>query len=477
MAAKPRFATIPTKGAKTYQVDLWRGAESFGTPFMPWQKRAARLLGEYRPELCKCHKPARWLPRFKTIAVTVPRQQGKTVLARVAVNNRAHFDPNSEMYGTAQTRQYAAKHVIGLGKTLQKGGVKLYKGVGNEKVVWPNGSEYRPISPNEGGGHGDSIDFMLIDEAWMLSMSTLGGLAPAMIARPHSQMLLISTMGTKESSVWNGIVAEGREAVDNPDSNMAYLEYSAPDDEVVLDDSQWAKWMPALGRTVTKEDIHTSMRLMLADADLGPSEVVRAFGNRTVEALVTVFPQEWIAAAWRVIQPPESFVLALDVNTRPDGASLSTAHYTTEGTTALRNVEWRYGSPTWLPEVVERMLKTREVSAVVGDFGGPSRAIKDEVQRLCDNAGVALLDRLPRDLAADTQAFYDALRDGKVHMQKDEPLSIAVSTARKKNIGDLWLVSRRHMAQDASPIISAILAFGQARELTRQPSLKELIHF
>jgi len=444
---------------------------------MPWQKRAGRLLAEYRPELCTCHKPARLLPRFKTVAVTVPRQQGKTVLAKVVVDNRARVDSFAEMYGTAQTRQYAAKHVINLGKTLQKGGVKLYRGVGNEKVVWPNGSEYRPISPNEGGGHGDSIDFMLVDEGWKLSMSTLGGIAPAMIARPHAQMLLISTMGTKESSVWNGIVTEGRDAVENPDSKMAYLEYSAPDDETVLDDSRWHEWMPALGKTVSKDDIHTSMKLMLSDADMGPSEVVRAFGNRTVDTLVTVFPQEWVAAAWRVIEPPESFVLGLDVNTRPDGASLTTAHQSTEGTTALRNIEWRYGSPSWVPEVVGNILQQRKVTVVVGDFGGPARAIKDEVQRLCDNAGIALLDRLPRDLAADTQSFYDGLREGNVHMQKDEPLYHAILDSRKKDIGDLWLVARRHMIQDASPIISAILAFGQARALSEVPTLKELIHF
>ena len=50
---------------------------------------------------------------------------------------------------------------------------------------------------------------MLVDEGWTLEAHVMGGIRPAMIARPHSQMLIISTMGTVESTVWNQIVARG----------------------------------------------------------------------------------------------------------------------------------------------------------------------------------------------------------------------------------------------------------------------------
>ena len=79
---------------------------------------------------------------------------------------------------------------------------------------------------------------------------------------------------------------------------MAYLEYSAEHDEDVFDESKWASWMPALGITVSREDIRTAI------ADVEPSEAIRAFGNRTVKALVSIWPNDWLEDAWSVIQPP-----------------------------------------------------------------------------------------------------------------------------------------------------------------------------
>ena len=213
---------------------------------MPWQLKGARLLGELRDDRCDCHAPCRPLPRWKTVVVSVCRQQGKTVLSRAAVDAKARSESGLDVFGTAQSRQYAAKHVVALGDELVPE-VEVRRGVGNERVDWSNGSRYAPISPTEGGGHGDSIDFMLVDEGWTLEAHVMGGIRPAMIARPHSQMLIISTMGTVESTVWNQIVARGRDAVDDPESTLAYIEYSAGTDEDVWNEKHWADWMPASG--------------------------------------------------------------------------------------------------------------------------------------------------------------------------------------------------------------------------------------
>ena len=225
-SARARFETRPTPGAATWLPLVRSAAQRLGTPLMPWQGKGARLLCEYREELCDCHTPGRPLPRWKTVVVSVSRQQGKTVLSRAVVDAKARSESRLAIFGTAQTRQYAAKHVVKLGEELT-GTMRVLRGVGTERVDWPNGSTYQPISPSEGGGHGDNIDFMLVDEGWTLEATVMGGIRPAMIARPHSQMLIISTMGTVESHVWNQIVARGRDAVDDPDSDLAYIEYSA----------------------------------------------------------------------------------------------------------------------------------------------------------------------------------------------------------------------------------------------------------
>ena len=448
---------------------------------MPWQKKAARLLGELRAESCICHDPPRLLPRFKTVVVSVCRQMGKTVVARAVVTTVAESEPELDLYGTAQTRQYASRHVVNLGDFLKKTDPDLIvnRGIGNERVEWPNGSTYLPISPTEGGGHGDSVDFLLIDEGWAVSSVTLGGVTPAMIARPHSQMLVISTMGTVESEVWNGIVDRGREAVDDPTSDMAYVEYSAPSDEAVFDESQWHTWMPALGVTVSHDDIRSAMKLL--EAGEGRNEVVRAFGNRTVKTLVTVFPGDYVAKAWRVIDPPDRFVLAVDVNDEPSGAAVATGHLgEVDGVVggAVRIIEARYGTPRWLPAYIEGVLRSREVEAVVGDFGGPAREVKAELTALCEENLVPLIDRVPRDLAADTARFYDGLREGTVYLNKSEFLAEALASARRKDFSDtgLWVVSRGRMSVDASPLIAAIMAHGLAVELSVSPKVEFFVY-
>lgn len=464
LTTKPRFVTNPTPRARTWQQPILDAAERLGTPMMPWQRGATRVLAELRAD---------GLPRFKTVGVSVPRQSGKTTLSKSVITAKAESSGSLDLYGTAQSRQYAAKHVVNLGETLGANSVRTLRGVGAESVTWPNGSVYAPISPSDGGGHGDSIDYMLVDEAWALTSVVLGGVRPAMIARPLSQLLLISTMGTADSTAWNGFVTQGREASTDPDATMAWIEYSAPDDEAVFDESRWHEWMPALGITISHEDIRSAMKDL--EAAEGRAEVIRAFGNRTTRTRVTVFPVDWVERAWRVIDPPDQFVLAVDVNDAPVGASIATGHLYDEDDTdgvAVRVTEWQYGSPHWVPARVADMIANRSVEAVVGDFGGPAKQIEAEIRSICDEAMVPVVARQPREIAADTSRFYNGMRDGSLALERSEVLGEAIDGAGRKPHGDMWLVARSRMAVDASPLISAILAQGLAVELSVVPKVE-----
>lgn len=436
---------------------------------MPWQQKAARLIGARRAD---------GRPRYKTVIVSVCRQQGKTRLTRASMDARARQAPLLEVYGTAQSRQYAAKHVVGLGDELlraadaaERAGLTVLRGVGAESVTWPNGSMYRPISPTAGGGHGDSIDYMLVDEGWALESHVLGGVRPAMIARPLSQLVIISTMGTVDSHVWNLLVQRGRESVEDPDSDTAYIEYSAENDEDVWDEALWHKWMPALGRTVSYEDVRQAM------ADITePAEVIRAFGNRTTAALVSIFPADWIERAWRVITPPQRMVVAVEVNDEPAGATVATGHLSDEGLAVGRVIEHRMGTPSWVPQLVDKICAERTVEAIVLDAGGPARAVKPELAAVSEGRYVPLVDRVPRDLGADTARFYAGLRDAAVVLEQSPPLSEAIAGARRKTLGDMWLIARRQMSVDASPLNAVIMATGVAKELGVTPRVEPFIY-
>lgn len=182
----------------------------------------------------------------------------------------------------------------------------------------------------------------------------------------------------------------------------------------------------------------------------------------------SVFPAEWVERAWRVVEPAAQMVLAVEVNDEPAGASVVSGHPTDDGV-AVRVLEWRYGSPRWVVSLVQRIIDQRSVEAVVVDAGGPARQVVAELKELCDANNVPLVDRKPRDQGADTGQFYDALREKSVVLEKASELQQAIAGAHRKDIGDLWVISRRRMVVDASPLIAGIMAFGVARELVVSP--------
>lgn len=486
----PRYETRPTKAAKTWQRDVERASSLLVGELMPWQRKVNRLRTELRPD---------GRPRWKLGVVAVPRQSGKTILSRASIAARSQRGRNLEMYGTSLTRTQAAEHAVKLGHRLEEAGAReqaldrpdrrrlamvpsqVLKGAGKEAVLWGNGSTYRPIAPNESGGHGESIDDMLIDEGWAVESVLLGGVMPATIARPQSQIIVISTMGYFDSAAWNGLVDEGRSSVEDPDSTMFYVEYSAGADDDVWDESKWHLWMPALGRSanpetrVTHEGIRLAIKTMLADPDQGPNEVVRAFGNRIVKSKVLVFPSEWVNKSWRIIQPSPIVCLGVDVNESPEGAAVSAGHLTPEGQIAVRLLEWRSGSPSWVPGYIAEIVKERVVQAIWADFGGPARQLRRDLIQLSESTQTALGERSVVDFGADCMTFYDALRREAVVLAKAPPLEESFQGAARKSVGDVWLVSRRLMSVDASPLIATIIAHSAAAEAAVHPPVSSFV--
>ena len=121
------------------------------------------------------------------------------------------------LYGTSKTRDDARIWQAELNLLLPE--VHYTRAAGSETITWANGSTYSIFAPNKKGGHGASADAVLIDEAWTLTREVLQGIIPAMAARPLAQMLIVTSMGTAYSTVWNGLVEAGRQAVTEPDTS------------------------------------------------------------------------------------------------------------------------------------------------------------------------------------------------------------------------------------------------------------------
>ena len=228
LSSKPRWGTkrrleLPTRGPLDRQV-----ASLLGWTFYPWQTDVADVSGEYDPRTK--------VPCYRTVGVGVARQNGKTTLvcSRIA---RQLIPPRQTVAYTAQDRGLARtkwdEHVDLLMQTpFSERVARVDRTNHREMLVMDNGSRYLPVTPNSRkAGRSLSIDLAVVDEAHAHEdMGVISAIAPAMSARPHAQIWVLSNAGDFRSGLWRHYTEVGRLEVDNPASTMCWFEYAASSD-------------------------------------------------------------------------------------------------------------------------------------------------------------------------------------------------------------------------------------------------------
>jgi len=218
---------------------------------MPWQRQVADVALEV--------DPATGLLAYREMVLTVPRQSGKTLLELAVMVHRARSWQRQGIVYSAQTRHHARRkwedeHVPALDRSPLAGSYRVRRQLGAEAIIWANGSMHGITGPTEKAGHGDTLDLVMLDEAWALEDNRVEqDLSPTTITRPQPQWWVTSTAGTAKSRYLRGKVDRGRARVAAGQSGqVAYFEWSADPDADPADPATWWSCMPALGRTVTE---------------------------------------------------------------------------------------------------------------------------------------------------------------------------------------------------------------------------------
>lgn len=461
MTAKPLFQTRRNKRRKTFGAEVVDTALLLGYTLMGWQSDLLMPAMEWRRD---------GRPFHKTIVVTCSRQQGKTVLMAAIAVWRALWKPDQHIVFLAQTRGAASARLFDVATALQRAGVpgvKWYRGVGNEHVQFSNGSRIDVESPNIHGGHGASYHLIILDEAFSLQDHTLQGLLPTQTALRDSQLVVVSTMGTEDSAVWNRYVDLGRASVKDRTSTIAYTEYAADLDagDDVFNPEHWSRWMPALGQTVEVASIMPSMDSM------SPGEFMRAFGNVVTSSDSDLFPPEWWPRSLNAFQarPDKGLVFGFDVSFDPAGASIAAAWPTEHGWHTELVERQAGGDSLWMAQRMKSLVIQHRPLGVVTAGGGPARSIAEQVKALCTTYAVPFRQLAVQDMAASHQLFYDLLRSETLTHGDSTSLAEAVARVRVRDAGDQWRFDRRATRVDCSPLFAAAAALfaGQEYQATK----------
>jgi hypothetical protein len=459
----PRYATPRNPKNKTLGAEVAAVAKGLGAELMPWQRQVADVALEMIVD------PATGLdvPRFREIVVTVPRQSGKTLFTLAYELQRAlrWGSPQTIAY-TAQTGWDARKKLIDdqvpliMAGPLKAALDRVYRGAGMESVRFTNGSRIDVLANTATAGHGRIIDLGIIDEAMAdTDHRREQALIPAMATRRTAQLLITSTAGTQASIYLLAKTDQGRKAINDPASRIAYFEWSADLDADPYDPAVWAACMPALSFT---QDIET---IRHAAETLPEGEFRRAFLNQQTEQDERAIPQNaWLACCNPKTAPVAPLTFAID--TALDRSASSIAVCDTQGRVEL--VENRAGT-SW---VVDRCLELvrRHKAGLVVDGYSPAAALIDRLK----NGGLDVTTYTLKDVGMACNVLYDAILDKQISVRSHTRLDEAVALAKRKPVGQTWLWARTNGDADLTPLYAMTLAYHNAtnRQQTSKPRSK-----
>lgn len=304
-------------------------------------------------------------------------------------------------------------------------------------------------------GHGKTRDLGFIDEAFaQVDGRVEAAMSPSMITRPSAQLWIPSTQGDADSTYFADKCDLGRAIVEegNPDSTIAYFEWSAdPDNYDRTDPATWWSCMPALGITITEDTIRAELEKM---ADNLP-EFDRVYLNiRNLNKRSSVFGEGvWIGCMDRLSQIVGKPEFAVDV--APDGASASigAAGFRADGLRHYELIECRPGTD-WLAARTAQVTAPYGRTVTVARAPAPVAAFVPALEK----AGLTVRQIGSAELAAACTALHSFFLERQARHIDQPQLNAAAEGAVRAPTGDGWVWSRRSSAVDISPIVAITIA-------------------
>jgi hypothetical protein len=403
--------------------------------------------------------------RYRTVLVTMGRQNGKTTAIGALIGDRLAFGPRTTTGAMSANRQQAKVRLFEPLVEAFESKAPFFE----PKAIRSNAYErllLRAVSSalymltaDEKSAHGYSLDLAVIDEAWALTDYRVPqAIVPTQIALPGAQLVVLSTAGTDESVWLRELVEIGRKG---SDPRMLFVEWSAGDDREPGDPAGWREANPSLGQTITEDSI-AAARLAMADDD----QFERACLNRWTATVAGVIPlRHWRNCAEPSVRVADrGMAFAFDVHRDRAHATIAAAS-PVGPRVAVEIVEQRSGTAWVLPRLAELVDRYGAI-AVVARNAGAARSLLDEAPF----EGLRV-DRAPAgDYQAGCQTFYDLTLEGRLAHRGQDVLDAAVAAAGRRPVGDSWVFGPP-AHRDISPLVAATLAAWRASRPHLVPKL------
>ncbi len=428
-------------------------AAALGKPGMPWQREVWDVAGELDDDGNLV---------YEIVIVTVPRQSGKTTLYGPVQLDTCIVNPGVKTFYTAQTGKDARSRFGDLVALVQDSplhAITRYRASqGDEGMHFPNGSALKIFAPVVAALHGETPPLVGLDEIWELDEALgdallEGAIIPAQVTLAgRRQVWMLSTAGTALSTFMRKWIERGREAVESGGEKwpkIAYFEASLFDGDDPYDPAAIARFHPAVGHTVTVEE--------LLEVALGVTRAtwLRAFCNVWTEAVNPLFAAEdWdaLAVAPTGIPRRRDLTVTYEVGADNECGAVLASWRDDDGAPCVRVLHAAPGT-NWMHDLIVQIRDEWKPAVLGADDGGPTRRLTDQLRRTLGDDAVVTTG--VKDYATACESLLTMARDRELKHDGSKTLSNAIAHLVLKRVGDTTKFSRNDSTGPIPGIIAA----------------------
>ena len=442
MITPPRWGT-PRSERETYGHHLARVGQALGWELFDWQRLVADVALE--------HDDGRY--RYRTVGVSVGRQNGKTALAA----SRIAFEllhPGHVVAFTAQDRGMArylwdAHCELILESSMAKRVRRVMRANGQETLIMNNGSQYRIVTPNRKGSRGLTCDLVVIDEALNVDMDVVAAVQPTMATKENAQLWILSNAGDSNSTMLNHYRGLGHQERDGDHGRLSWHEWAPTNDKIdAFDETVWRQAIPTLAEVggVTLDAVAEAAQTTAPE--LFAREWLNVWPN--IEAVAVIDMHQWEKLEKPDVVLGFDVVLGIDVSPNRDSATIA-ACGRDRWLTPVEIIDHR-AHVGWIQDRIIELWNKWHAPVVI-DGGSPAGSFIVPLEQ----AGVHIVPIGMRDYARACGSFYDAVIDETITHLGDRLLTDAVGAASKRKLAEQRAWNRRSTV-DITPLVAATLA-------------------
>jgi len=403
-------------------------------------------------------------PRYRTVAVMITRQNGKTVALYPLMwwwlesGLRVLFTLHQRLAGAEKWDQ-----IVTALMSADPERYRVRRRLGAQRLTHRNtGGFLALVTPDDAGGRSETADVIVIDEAAHISPAFLPAARAATLTRVDAQVVMISSGITSQSVDMSAGRERAIAELPDPERTAGILEWSAsegpgPAGLDLSDEAMWHRWIPTLG----------------APGGARIEAVREAFRDETAE----VFAREYLSvpsvssisppispAMWQACSiecGPErdemhSVVLGVDVGPRQAWGAIVAVGWMRDGSGLVVEVCSHDEGDAWLLDDLCLAARRLRPVEIVADRLSPAAAVAPSLEL----RGWVMRLGGATDMARACARTFTAINSESVRIVQDDALTVASLGAVRRVIADVgWAWDRRpDSGLDISPLVAMSLA-------------------